>query len=36
MVEDEQDMKEVKADAVQSSIEFRLWRNIAKANSVFL
>ena len=36
MVEDEEEVKDVKADAVSSSVEFRHWRIMAKANASFL
>ena len=36
MVEDEEEVKDVKADAVSLSVEFRHWRIMAKANASFL
>lgn len=36
MVEDEEEVKDVKADVVSLSVEFRHWRIMAKANASFL
>ena len=36
MVENEEDLKEVKEDAVVSSVEFRPWKALARGNAVYL